>query len=62
MSKALELAEQVAHSLGMNVYLREDGTIAQHPPGKLVEAPASAKMQTWSHGAEPAPAAPAPGG
>jgi hypothetical protein len=62
MSKALELAERVAYSLGMNVYLREDGSIAQHPPGQEIRAPASSKMQTWSHGAEQAPAAPAPAG
>lgn len=62
MSKALEIAERVAYSLGINVYLSDDGKITQHPPGQEIRAPASAKMQTWSHGADPVPATPAPAG
>jgi hypothetical protein len=61
VSSSLELAEKVANSLGINVYVREDGKIAQHPPGQEVRAPASSKP-TLSHGGDRTLAADHPAG
>lgn len=48
-----ELAEQIAYALAIDVYIRDDGSFGQHPPGKLIIPPRSAHM-TLSHGAEQA--------
>jgi hypothetical protein len=35
-------AERMAYSLGIALYLRPDGTIAQFPPGERIAPPANA--------------------
>jgi hypothetical protein len=42
-------AERMAYSLGITLFLREDGTIAQNPPGEKIKPPPSALPTDQGH-------------
>lgn len=43
-------AQDLAYALGINLYLRADGSLAQQPPGELVPAGPNATPQLASQG------------
>lgn len=46
----LRQAKAVAWGMGITVYIRDDGRIYQHPPGRAIEPPPNAQPETAGRG------------
>jgi hypothetical protein len=49
----LRKAQAMAYGMGITVYIRPDGRIYQHPPGREIIPPASAHPETAGRGGSP---------